>query len=65
MDVNDYVLGALTNERLDELRAQARAAALLAEGRRPRPPLRVAVGGLLVRLGNRLLAGGAPARATA
>ena len=64
MDVNDYLLGALTRERIDEMHAAARLAVLLAAGGRPRP-LRVVVGRLLVRLGNRLLADFAPARAAA
>jgi len=63
MDMNDYIVTALTHERLEDMRAQARAAALRAEGRASRP-LRVVVGQLLVRLGQRV-AGFTPARATA
>jgi hypothetical protein len=63
MDVNDYVLAALTNERLRELRAQASVAALCSERGASRP-LRVVVGELLVRLGQRV-AGLTPARAAA
>ena len=64
MDVNDYLLAALTRERIDEMQAAARLAALRAAGGRPRP-LRLVVGRLLVRVGNRLLADFAPARAAA
>lgn len=63
MDVNDYLVAALAHERLGELRAQARLAALRTERRGARP-LRVVVGHLLVRLGHRV-AGLTAARATA
>ena len=62
---NDYILAALTHERLNDMRAEARAMALRAEARPPRRPVRVAVGRLLVRVGNRLLAGVTPVRAAA
>ena len=64
MDVNDYVLAALTHERLEAMRAEAWAAGLRAQRRRPRRPLRVVVGALLVRLGHRV-AGLTPARVAA
>ena len=63
MDVNDYVLAALTHDRLQELRAQASMAALRSRRGASRP-LRVVVGELLVRLGQRM-AGLTPARGTA
>jgi hypothetical protein len=62
MDVNDYVLAALTDERLRELRAQASVAALRSQ--HASRPLRVVVGELLVRLGQRV-AGPTPARVAA
>ena len=64
MDVNDYLLAALTRERIDEMHTAARLAALRAAGGHPRP-LRLVVGRLLVRVGNRLLADFAPAQAAA
>jgi hypothetical protein len=64
MDMNEYCLSELARERLQEMRAEARAMALRAQAR-PRPPLRVTVGHALVRLGNRLLSGFTPVRATA
>ncbi len=64
MDMNEYLLSALMHQRIEEMHAAAWAAALRAAGR-PRRPLRVVVGRLLVKLGNRLLADFAPARAAA
>lgn len=64
MDMNEYCLHAMVKERIGQLRADVRAADLRAAGRAPRP-LRVALGHLLVRLGNRLLADLSPARAAA
>lgn len=64
MDMNEYCQETMVRERLQELRAQARAMALR-EAAHPRTPLRVIVGHALVRLGNRLLSSVTPARATA
>jgi hypothetical protein len=52
MDWHEYVMGELIAERLAEFRAQAARERLLAANRPPRPPLRVAVGSLLIRLGS-------------
>jgi len=62
---NDYILTALMRERLNDMRAEAWVSAIRAAARPPRRPVRTVVGRLLVRLGNRLLAGVAPAQATA
>ena len=64
MDMNEYCHELIVRERLQELRAAARVMALR-EAARPRTPLRVAAGHALVRLGNRLLTGVTPVRATA
>ena len=64
MDMNEYCLHAMVKERIAQLRVDIRAAELRAAGR-SRQPLRVALGHLLVRLGNRLLADLSPARAAA
>ena len=64
MDVNDYLLTTLMRQRIEDMHAAARVAALRAAAR-PRQPLRVVIGRLLVRMGNRLLADFAPARAAA
>lgn len=64
MDVNYYLLGVLANERLEAMRAEARAMNLRAAAH-PARPLRVIVGELLVKAGNRLVSRGAPVRATA
>jgi hypothetical protein len=52
MDWHEYIIGELIAERLAEFRAQAVRERLGAASRPPRPPLRVAVGGLLIRLGS-------------
>jgi hypothetical protein len=65
MDLNEYCLQAMTRERIDTMRADVQALALRAAARGPRRPVRIVLGQLLVRLGNRLLAGFTPARATA
>ena len=65
MDMNEYCLHSMMRERIADIHAEVRAAALRAAVRGPRQPVRVVVGQFLVRLGNRLLAGVAPARATA
>jgi hypothetical protein len=65
MDMNEYCLQRMTLERIAEMRAQVEAANLRAVARTPRRPLRIVVGQLLVRAGNRLLEGFTPARAAA
>ena len=64
MDLNYYLLGALAHERLEAMRAEARAMSLRAAAR-PARPLRVMFGELLVKVGNRLVSRGAPVRAAA
>ena len=65
MGLNEYCLHAMVKERIEAMHADVRAAALRAAAQQPRRPLRVVVGELLVRAGNRLLAGFSPARAPA
>jgi hypothetical protein len=55
MDMNHYCLGTMAQERLADMRADAARYALRVQAR-PRPPLRIAVGLALIRIG-RLLAG--------
>src|SRR5262245_1724870 len=55
MDLNDYLAGKMIAQRHAELTAAARNAALARAGARPRRPLRVALGTLLIRAGARLL----------
>jgi hypothetical protein len=55
MDLHDYITGELVNDRLVEMRAYAANERLFAAHRRPRPPVRVAVGGALIRLGSWLV----------
>lgn len=62
MDLHEYVMGQLINERLAEFRAQAARERLLAAHRPPRPPVRVAIGGALIRLGSWIV-GAEPDRA--
>jgi hypothetical protein len=64
MDVNYYLLGALAHERLEAMRAEARAMSLRAAAP-PARPLRVLLGELLVKAGHRLASRGAPVRAAA
>jgi len=52
MDWHEYVTGELIEERLSELRAWAALERQLAAHRPPRQPLRVAIGGALIRLGS-------------
>ena len=52
MDLHDYVMGELVNDRLAEMRKYAASERLFAAHRRPRPPVREAVGGALIRLGS-------------
>ena len=51
MDWHEYITGELIRDRLDELRAQAALERLVSAHRAPRPPLRVTVGGALIRFG--------------
>jgi hypothetical protein len=55
MDFHDYVTGQLVKDRLAEMRAYAASERLVAAYRAPRPPLRVAIGGALIRLGSRIV----------
>ena len=52
MDLHDYITGELVKDRLAELHEYAARERLFAAHRRPRPPVRVAVGGALIRLGS-------------
>jgi hypothetical protein len=61
MDMNEYCLHAMVRDRVEEMRAAARAASI----RRPRSALRLIVGHALVRLGNRLAHGLTEVRAAA
>jgi len=54
MDWDDYVTGELVEARLAEPRAAAALERLAYMHRAPRPPLRIAIGGALIRLGARL-----------
>ena len=57
MDWHAYVTGELIEARLAEYRAQAAVARLVAAHRPPRQPLRVAIGGGLIRLGSWIVGG--------
>jgi hypothetical protein len=63
METSDYALSHLANERLARAREAAARRALLAS-LTPRAPLRVRLGGVLVALGQRLLAEPARPRPT-
>jgi hypothetical protein len=52
MDWHEYVTGELIERHLAERRAEADLMRLIARHRAPRRPLRVAVGGALIRLGS-------------
>ena len=65
MDMNEYCVHAMVRERITAMQDEVRIAHLSAATPRPRRPLRMVVGRLLVRAGNRLLEGFTPARATA
>ncbi|MGH7388733.1 MAG: hypothetical protein ACREM3_04660 [Candidatus Rokuibacteriota bacterium] len=65
MDMNEFALGHLVDERLTEMREQAARYNLVAAVAPPRVRLRVALGHALVRMGSRLLGGTAAARAGA
>jgi len=64
MDMNEYCVQMMARQRLDDLRAAANARALRAAARRS-TPVRLWLGLVLVRLGNRLLDGFTPVRAAA
>jgi len=59
MDWHDYVTGELVETQLAERRAAAALERLAHMHRAPRPPVRLAIGAALIRLGSRL-AGAAP-----
>ena len=63
MELSDYALVQLANERLAHAREVASRRALVASVT-PRESLRVRLGGALVALGRRLLAEPAPQRVT-
>jgi len=63
MDTSDYVLALLANERLAHAREVAARRALVAS-LTPPVALRIRLGGVLVALGQRLLAEPTPQRAT-
>ena len=65
MDMNEYCLQKMVNEHIERIRADMQAAALRRAQRTPRRPVRMVIGQLLVRIGNRLLTGLSPARAAA
>ena len=52
MEWHDYVTCELIKEHLAELREHAARERQIAAHRPPRPPLRAAVGGALIRLGS-------------
>jgi hypothetical protein len=55
MGVNEYLLETLARQRLAEIHAAARRAALAKTLATPRRPLRVVVGETLIRLGTSVL----------
>jgi len=57
MDMNVYVAEWLVKERIAEARAAGARSALLDAHRPPRPPMRVALGLALIRLGQRIQSG--------
>jgi hypothetical protein len=65
MDMNLYAAEALSRQYLAELRASAERQNLARVARRPRRPLRLALGHALIRMGTRLLGGLTEARASA
>jgi hypothetical protein len=52
MDMNEYLIGKLVGLRLSELHAAAARADLARRAMPPRPPVRVALGLALIRLGR-------------
>ena len=55
MDLHDYITGELIKDRLTEMRELAARERLFAAHRPPRPPVRVAIGNALIRLGSRIV----------
>jgi len=60
MDMNVYFAEWLIKERLAEARAAGARGALIHARRPPRQPMRVALGLLLIRLGQRIQSGASP-----
>ena len=54
MDWHDYVTGELVETQLADRRAAAALERLAHMHRAPRPPVRIAIGAALIRLGSRL-----------
>ena len=52
MDMNEYLIGKMVGLRLSELHAAAAQADLARRAVPPRPPVRVALGLALIRLGR-------------
>lgn len=65
MDMHDYAIQMLADERLREARVEAARRGLIAQHRRPRPALRGRLGAALIALGERLAAGPAHGRSCA
>ena len=65
MEINEYAMQLLADEKLRHARLEGARRELVARARRPRPPLRARLGAMLIRLGERLGAGTArgPSRA--
>jgi len=64
MDGNVYTVELLAQSYLAELRASAERHHLARAAAQPRAPLRLALGRALVRMGQRLLDGFTPVRAS-
>ena len=60
MDMNVYFAECLVKERLAEARAAGARDALIHAHRPARQPMRVALGLLLIRLGQRIQSGASP-----
>lgn len=58
MDMNEYLVGKMVGLRLSELHAAAARADLVRRAGPPRPPVRVALGLALIRLGRWTLGSG-------
>jgi hypothetical protein len=52
VDLNSYVIEALSRYQLEELRAEAAVRSHLREAAHPRPPVRVTLGLALIRVGT-------------
>ena len=61
MDGHEYITGKLVEARIADLRAAAAHARLVSTLRKPRRPLRAALGLTLIRLGSRIVGTGASA----